>query len=47
VVPEKIIEFQKGNRSVKAGDLIYKVEGITFGFEICEDAWIKKDRGTP
>jgi|APTNR8051073442_1049403.scaffolds.fasta_scaffold00039_60 NAD+ synthase (glutamine-hydrolysing) len=44
-VPEKIIELQIGTRSVKAGDLIYKVEGITFGFEICEDAWIKKRPG--
>lgn len=43
--PEKIIELQKGTRSVKAGDLIYKVEEVTFGFEICEDAWIKKRPG--
>lgn len=29
---------------VKAGDLIYDVEGIRFGFEICEDAWRKEKR---
>jgi len=44
-LPEKIIEIQQGNRTVQVGDLIYKIEGVTFGFEICEDAWIKKRPG--
>ena len=39
----KIIEF--GNKKIPVGDLIYETEGITFGFEICEDAWIKKRPG--
>jgi NAD+ synthase (glutamine-hydrolysing) len=29
---------------IQAGDLIYEVEGIKFGFEICEDAWRKLNR---
>jgi NAD+ synthase (glutamine-hydrolysing) len=29
---------------VQAGDIIYEVEGIKFGFEICEDAWRKLNR---
>lgn len=33
---------QYGN--VQAGDLIYEVDGIRFGFEICEDAWKKAAR---
>jgi NAD+ synthase (glutamine-hydrolysing) len=31
-------------QNVQAGDLIYEVEGIKFGFEICEDAWRKLNR---
>ena len=27
-------------RSYPAGDLIYEVGGVRFGFEICEDAWV-------
>ncbi|MFZ6011435.1 MAG: NAD(+) synthase [Bacteroidota bacterium] len=30
--------------SIQVGDLIYDVEGIRFGFEICEDAWRKTNR---
>lgn len=29
---------------VQVGDLIYSVQGISFGFEICEDAWRKENR---
>jgi NAD+ synthase (glutamine-hydrolysing) len=39
----KIIEL--GSEKIQVGDLIYEVDGITFGFEICEDAWIKKRPG--
>lgn len=39
----KIVEY--GADKILVGDLIYEVEGITFGFEICEDAWIKKRPG--
>ena len=33
-----------GSNDVQFGDLIYEVEGIKFGFEICEDAWRKRRR---
>lgn len=42
---EKIIELKKDGNTILVGDLIYEVEGIKFGFEICEDAWIKKRPG--
>lgn len=41
--PGKIVEY--GTGKIPAGDLTYETEGITFGFEICEDAWIKKRPG--
>jgi len=44
-IPEKIIELKRGSETIQAGDLIYETEGITFGFEICEDAWIKNRPG--
>ncbi len=33
-----------GDDEVSVGDLIYEVNGIKFGFEICEDAWRKEKR---
>jgi NAD+ synthase (glutamine-hydrolysing) len=42
--PGKIIECQKGDEKFQVGDIIYSLEGIRFGFEICEDAWRKKNR---
>ena len=44
-MPEKIIELEKGSGKILTGDLIYETHGITFGFEICEDAWIKNRPG--
>lgn len=38
-VPGKIISLQRGNHTFQFGDLIYELNGIRFGFEICEDAW--------
>lgn len=43
-VPNKIITLERGKDKILAGDLIYDVEGIRFGFEICEDAWRKEER---
>lgn len=40
----QVINFIKDNEQFQVGDLIYHVEGIRFGFEICEDAWRKKNR---
>jgi NAD+ synthase (glutamine-hydrolysing) len=42
--PGKIIEWIKGNEKIPAGDILYEVEGIRVGFEICEDAWRKTNR---
>jgi NAD+ synthase (glutamine-hydrolysing) len=40
----EVITLSETYHHVQGGDLIYDVEGIRFGFEICEDAWRKKDR---
>ncbi|MEO5601294.1 MAG: NAD(+) synthase [Cyclobacteriaceae bacterium] len=42
--PGKVIDFSKDNEHFQAGDIIYTVDGVRFGFEICEDAWRKKNR---
>lgn len=39
----KVVSIQRGNETIHVGDIIYETQGITFGFEICEDAW-RKDR---
>jgi NAD+ synthase (glutamine-hydrolysing) len=33
-----------GGKQVPAGDVIYDLDNISFGFEICEDAWTKDKR---
>ncbi len=40
-VTSQVIEGE----SIRVGDLIYEAFGITFGFEICEDAWSKNRPG--
>lgn len=40
----QVINFKKGDEQFQVGDIIYQVEGVRFGFEICEDAWRKKKR---
>lgn len=42
--PGKIVTLQLNNETIEAGDLIYEVEGIRFGIEICEDGWSKENR---
>lgn len=42
--PGKISEVVKNGEKFPAGDIIYTVGGIRFGFEICEDAWRKNNR---
>jgi NAD+ synthase (glutamine-hydrolysing) len=37
--PNEIVETKRNGRFIQAGDVIYNTLGITFGFEICEDAW--------
>lgn len=38
--PNQVRPVRVGDRTVQAGDLIYELNGIRLGFEICEDAWI-------
>lgn len=33
-----------GGKSVPLGDVIFDVEGVKIGFEICEDSWRKEER---
>jgi NAD+ synthase (glutamine-hydrolysing) len=40
----KVISLEGDYHGTPAGDLVYEVEGITIGFEICEDAWRKTNR---
>jgi NAD+ synthase (glutamine-hydrolysing) len=42
--PGEVIELPASYNGIRAGDLVYEVHGITFGFEICEDAWRKTNR---
>lgn len=37
----KVISLKIGETIVQAGDVIYELNGIRLGFEICEDAWIR------
>lgn len=37
--PGRVITLTRGNSAIPVGDVIYSIEGITTGFEICEDAW--------
>lgn len=34
----------QAGESITVGDLVYEVNGVRFGFEICEDGWRKEDR---
>lgn len=43
-LPNKIISREHNGEQIQVGDLIYDVDGIRFGFEICEDAWRKELR---
>lgn len=40
----EVVTLKDPYSGVQAGDIIYEVEGIRFGFEICEDAWRKTNR---
>lgn len=42
--PNRVIQIERNNHSFAVGDLIFELEGIKFGFEICEDAWRKEKR---
>jgi NAD+ synthase (glutamine-hydrolysing) len=40
----EVASLRLDNDVIEVGDVIYEAEGITFGFEICEDAWRKEKR---
>ncbi|MBX2899932.1 MAG: NAD(+) synthase [Cyclobacteriaceae bacterium] len=42
--PNAVIELTRGHYTFPVGDLVVELEGITFGFEICEDSWRKEKR---
>jgi NAD+ synthase (glutamine-hydrolysing) len=42
--PNTVLELTRDNFTFPIGDLIFELEGIKFGFEICEDAWRKEKR---
>lgn len=42
--PDHVVQLERYGETIEAGDLIYTVDGIRVGFEICEDAWRKHDR---
>ncbi|MBL8814797.1 MAG: NAD(+) synthase [Planctomyces sp.] len=37
---ETITEYTHGEQSWPLGDLLFEVDGVRAGFEICEDAWV-------
>ncbi len=44
--PKGIVSAVKlGERSVPVGDLLFEVDGLRIGFEICEDAWVAERAG--
>ncbi|HRE68327.1 MAG TPA: NAD(+) synthase [Cyclobacteriaceae bacterium] len=42
--PNSVIELTRDGNTFPVGDLIFELEGIKFGFEICEDSWRKEKR---
>lgn len=40
----QVIDLTIGNETIRTGDVMYEVEGVRFGFEICEDGWRDEDR---
>ncbi len=43
-VSGRSIEIIRGDEKITVGDIVYDVDGVRFGFEICEDAWRNDDR---
>ena len=41
---ETVKQVQIQGQTIQVGDLIYEIDEIRFGFEICEDAWRKTKR---
>jgi NAD+ synthase (glutamine-hydrolysing) len=41
---DTVKQVEIGGKKIQVGDLIYEIDGIKIGFEICEDAWRKTKR---
>lgn len=39
-----ITTIEREGETIQVGDLIYEINGVKIGFEICEDAWVLSDR---
>lgn len=39
--PHRIQQIERSSRKIRIGDLTFECKGVSFGFEICEDAWRK------
>jgi NAD+ synthase (glutamine-hydrolysing) len=42
--PGMVTQCITGRDAFPVGDVIYSIEDVSIGFEVCEDAWRKKDR---
>jgi NAD+ synthase (glutamine-hydrolysing) len=42
--PNNIVELKFADSYIPVGDVVYEIDGIKLGFEICEDAWHKGHR---
>lgn len=42
--PGVVSDYTVGSDRFKVGDIVYTVDGVRFGFEICEDGWRKERR---
>ena len=42
--PGEVASLKVNNQIIEVGDLVYEVDGIRFGLEICEDGWSKEKR---
>lgn len=40
----EVMQLVRGDQRVSVGDLVYEINGVKIGFEICEDAWVLADR---
>lgn len=41
----QVSQLQVGSQQVAVGDLVFDIDGIRFGFEVCEDSWVANRPG--
>jgi NAD+ synthase (glutamine-hydrolysing) len=39
-----VTTIQRQDEHIQVGDLVYEIDGVKIGFEICEDAWVLSNR---